>query len=341
VASDVRWSGITFDRSGERALPSLVRMSRLNARSDARCCERITRLHARTFALASHLLPAHKRRAAFALYAFCRVADDMVDLAIESGNAPAAGQLEDYARSLREALSGRPESPVFRELARAVCEYDVPASVLDELLAGIARDLRPVRYRDWSELAAYCAGVASSVGEMCTYVFGVQGDAAMRTSAVHYARTLGIAMQLTNILRDVGEDARRGRCYLPVEDLAAFGITVHEVLHDTGLAGEERWRAFMAFSIRRARALYAAAEPGIALLAPDAQRCATACASGYAAILDAIEANGHDSISQRARLPHWRRATILWGAWRHRPAAALPGGLTRASDTTGELARWA
>jgi phytoene synthase len=141
-------------------------------------------------------------------------------------------------------------------------------------------------------------------------------------------------MQLTNILRDVGEDARLGRCYLPEEDLAAFGLTADLVLagaagSGASLARDERWRPFMAFAVGRARSLYEAAAPGIALLAPDAQRCATACASGYAGILGAIERVGYDTISQRARLGTAARGAVLWRAWRWRadgvPAELAPG----------------
>jgi phytoene synthase len=124
-------------------------------------------------------------------------------------------------------------------------------------------------------------------------------------------------MQLTNILRDVGEDAGRGRCYIPEEDLATFGLARDEVLEGrSGLARDARWHALMRFEIKRARALYDAAIPGIALLAPDAQRCATACARGYAGILGAIEANGFDTVSERARLGHWARVGVLWDVWR-------------------------
>jgi phytoene synthase len=132
--------------------------------------------------------------------------------------------------------------------------------------------------------------------------------------ALRYARTLGVAMQLTNILRDVGEDARRGRCYLPDEDLAMFGIERDDVLHHPALRRDERWRPLMAFQVGRARALYEAASPGIALLAPDSQRCATACAT--------IEQNGYDTLSTRASLGNWARATILWDIWRARRAPA-------------------
>ena len=282
---------------------------------DAAHCRRIVRSHARTFWLASHFLAPEKRRAAFALYAFCRVADDMVDLAPGQRTPEVAALLAEYRWKLGEALAGKPEGPVFRELALAVRGYGVPAPVMHELLDGVARDCGPTRYATWRELTRYCEGVASSVGEMCTYVFGVNGDDARRGRAVRYARTLGVAMQLTNVLRDVGEDARTGRCYLPDEDLAQFALTRADVLRG-GLGSDERWRAMMAFQIGRARSLYEAAMPGIALLAPDARRCATACAVGYAGILGANEVNGYDTFSTRARLGTLARANVLWSAWR-------------------------
>lgn len=286
-------------------------------RSDAQRCESITRAHARTFALASSFLPPRKRRSAFAIYAFCRLADDIVDRA-QAGESDTTipAQLAAYRAGVAEALTGRPDGPVFRELWRTVSEFGVPAEVLEELLNGVARDLEPTRYATWAELTGYCAGVASSVGSMCTYVFGVVGDEAVRDRAVRYARTLGVAMQLTNILRDVGEDAARGRCYLPDEDLAAFGLTAERVLHDPALKDDPRWSAFMRHQVARARALYRAAAPGISLLAPDSQRCARACADGYAAILGAIERNRYDSFSVRARVGNWTRAGLLWNVWR-------------------------
>jgi phytoene synthase len=298
---------------------------------DAAQCARIVRGHARTFHYASWLLPAEKRRAANALYAFCRVADDMVDDARVAGAAQIARQLADYERALEAALAGRPEGPIFRELRRVLDTYAVPPDVLRELLAGVARDLQPVRYATWRELVTYCEGVASTVGEMCTYVFGVPGGDVVRDRALRYARTLGVAMQLTNILRDVGEDARRGRCYLPEDDLAAFGLRADEVLTSAAqgrdLARDERWRPFMAFAVGRARSLYEAASPGIALLSPDSQRCASACAAGYAGILGAIERLGYDTISRRAQLGTAARGAVLWRAWRWRADAPADGAL--------------
>ena len=305
------------------------------SRTDAAYCRLIVRRHARTFWLASHFLPDAKRRAAFALYAFCRVADDMVDEAAAGRGADVAGRLSDYRAQLDAALAGRPDGPVFRELSLAATRYDVPAPVLHELLDGVARDCAPAQYATWSELSSYCAGVASSVGEMCTFVFGVDGDAAVRDRALRHARTLGVAMQLTNILRDVGEDGGRGRCYLPADDLASFDLSVEEVLAG-GLARDARWRALMAFQVARARALYAEAEPGIALLASDARRCALACAVGYAGILNAIERNDYDTFSTRARLGTVARASVLWSTWRGAPLGSAP---TARQD--GALMRWA
>lgn len=288
------------------------------SRADASHCEAITRSHARTFALASSFLPARKRRGAFAVYAFCRLADDIVDRSLTGDPDPTrlAQELDLYRAGVAEALAGRPDGPVFRELWRCVSEFGVPAEVLDELLNGVACDLAPARYSTWAELTSYCEGVASSVGSMCTYIFGVVGGSDVRERAVRYARTLGVAMQLTNILRDVGEDARRGRCYLPDGDLAVFGLSSERVLSDPSLRHDPQWAAFMRNEIARARALYRAASPGIALLEPDAQRCARACADGYAAILGAIERNGYDSFSVRARVGNWARAGLLWTVWR-------------------------
>lgn len=293
---------------------------------DMRHCERVTRTHARTFTLASYFLPAHKRRAAFALYAFCRVADDLVDRVASARDDIVELQLADYRRMLDDALGGRPEGPVFRELAWAVETFAVPPHVLNELLAGVARDLHPASYESWTELGQYCEGVASTVGEMCTFVFGVRDGVLANECALRYARTLGVAMQLTNILRDVGEDARSGRCYLPREELACFGLSTSDVINDPSIGRGPRWRGFMRFQVARARMLYVSARPGISLLAPDAQRCAAACATGYAAILDAIEAIGYDTVSSRARVSHWSRAGIMLGVCRPRGHTRIPPG---------------
>ncbi|MEO8621248.1 MAG: phytoene/squalene synthase family protein [bacterium] len=291
--------------------------------NDEAHCRRIVRTHARTFWLASRFLPADKRRAAFALYAFCRVADDLVDGIPAQPSPDVAALLRNYRQRLDDALEGRPTGPVFREVVQAARRYQVPTSVLYELLDGVARDCAPARYETWADLSQYCEGVASSVGEMCAYVFGVSGDEATRSRALRHARTLGVAMQLTNVLRDVGEDARSGRCYLPDSDLTQFGLDRADVL-SSRLGADARWKSLVQFEIERARALYAQALPGIALLAPDARRCATACAMGYAAILGAIEENDFDTFRVRARVGAGARASVLWNAWRAPVASVRP-----------------
>lgn len=311
-------------------------MPTTTAVSDARYCERITRKHARTFSLASRFLPAEKRRAAFAVYAFCRTADDIVDNPPAAGRSPAR-EIDAYRALLDRAVAGAPEGPLFREVAHAIERFAIPPRVLHELVSGVARDLgTPPVPAEWRDLASYCEGVASTVGEMCAWVFGIPGDGATVARAVRYARTLGIAMQVTNILRDVGEDAARGRCYLPDDELLAFGLAREDVLRGGArLARDERWRPLMAFQIGRARALYEAAAPGLSMIAPDARRCAVACARGYAAILDAIEQQGYDTLTRRARVPAGRRAALLFQVWR----AAAPGAQPL-PGADGPFLRW-
>jgi phytoene synthase len=291
---------------------------------DARLCERIARSHTRTFYLASLFLPAEKRRGAFALYAFCRLADDMVD---DATLPDAQERLASYAKALNTVFRGTPTHPVFRELAWTARTFELPRAPLDELLDGVARDLLNGRYRTWRDLEEYCAGVASSVGEMCTHVFGVQGTPETLRRAVEHGRTLGTAMQLTNILRDVGDDARRGRVYLPEEELTAHGVAVGEILDGTALRRRDAWSALMRLQIARARSLYDTASPGIALLQRDAQRCASACAMGYAGILDVIERNGFDTFTRRASLGWPARAQVLMRCW-------LGGGHADGADVT-------
>lgn len=288
----------------------------VRALADQAACARVARTHARTFALASRFLPDDKRRAAFALYAFCRAADDLVDERPSLGPGEARVRLDALAAGLARALAGAPDGALFRELCWAVVRYAIPPALLHELLDGVARDLEPVGYASWPALEGYCQGVASSVGEMCARVFGVAGGQDVAVRAIGHARTLGVAMQLTNILRDMGEDARRGRCYLPADELAAHGLTPGDVLAGPAVVGHPGWKPLLRFQIARARALYDGAAPGIALLAPDARRCAAACADGYAAILTAIERLDYDTMSTRARVDGLGRLAILWRAWR-------------------------
>lgn len=282
---------------------------------DALHCSDIVRRCARTFGAAGRYLPADKRRAMHAVYAFCRVADDLVDLPREAGARAVAAELDALEVGLTSALAGAPRGPVLRELAWAAQRFGIPAAPLHELVAAVRADITPHPFARWADLRHYCAGVASTVGEVCAHVFGLPAEEPARAIALGHARTLGLAMQLTNILRDVGEDARLGRCYIPEEDLAAFGLDREEILNGTVAPADSRWRALATFQVGRARALYESAEPGIPLLAADAQRCARMCAVGYARILDALAAIGYDSITRRARVGAAVRLTTLARVW--------------------------
>jgi 15-cis-phytoene synthase len=289
-------------------------------------CGTIVRRHARTFALASAFLPLTKRRGTYALYAFCRLADDAVDRAGPGGREVVRATLMNLRSQLDAALAGEPSNPVMSETAWAIRHFGVPLAPVDELVNGVARDLDPTDYRDWGSLEAYCEGVASSVGELCTHVFGVVGGETARGRAITYARTLGVAMQLTNILRDIGEDASNGRCYLPDDTLHAAGISRDAVLRRSVDVRSPAWREMMQGLVWRARELYRESLPGIAMLAPDSRRCAQACAVGYAAILEAIEEADYDSLSMRASIGFRRKTLLMLSLYRVSDPASLVSG---------------
>jgi 15-cis-phytoene synthase len=289
-------------------------------------CGNIVRRHARTFALASAFLPLQKRRATYALYAFCRLADDAVDRAGPTGKDAVRASLRALRGQLDAALTGGFAGPVMHETAWAIRRYGIPMAPIDELVDGVARDLDPTDYRDWPSLQAYCEGVASSVGELCTHVFGVVGGESMRADAIVCARTLGVAMQITNILRDVGEDAGNGRCYLPDDALRAVGLTREQVLARDVDVRSPAWKAMMRHFVAQARQLYREALPGIDLLAPDSRRCAQACAVGYAAILEAIEEAEYDTIASRAHIGFRRKTRLMLSLYRVDDPAVLVAG---------------
>jgi phytoene synthase len=266
------------------------------ARDLAACyrhCGEIARAHSKTFHLSSLCLTPRKRRAVWAVYAFCRIADDLVD-----GHAPAEQRLvalDAWEAGLRDAYAGRPSGPVFTALADAAERFAIPIGPALDLLRGARHDLRVRRYATYDEVERYCDLVASTVGLLVLPVLGTVAPDAER-----HAIALGRAMQMTNILRDVGEDARMGRIYLPAEDLARFGCS-----EDAIAAGivDAPFRALIRFEIDRVRALYREAEPGVDLLAPDARYCVRLALALYRDILDRIEANGYDVFTRRAFVP--------------------------------------
>ncbi len=269
-------------------------------------CEALTAVHSRSFYTASSLLPENKRRAVRALYAFCRITDDIVD--------DPTGDVDSELNAWRlNTLS--PHPPVDDLVALAWADtrtrYQIPQKYAQQLLNGVARDMFQNRYDTFDELAAYSYGVASTVGLMSMHIIGFE-----RPESIPYAIKLGVALQVTNILRDVGEDWRNGRLYLPQEDLHAFGLSETDI--DAGVVSD-RWRDFMRFQIARNRQLYAEAWPGIGMLHKDGRFSIGAAAGLYSGILDDIEAHDYDIFSRRAHVSKWgkvRRLPTIW--WRTR-----------------------
>lgn len=300
-----------------------------------RAARDITRHHAKSFYFSSFPLPPDRRRAAYAVYAFCRHADDAVDRAADGArlDGAVAGLRDLVSRLFGDGdIGGLSWADAFRHTVR---EYGIPRSLCDDLIHGVALDTRaPVRIRDWAELREYCYYVASVVGLMMARVFGIR-DASAEPRAID----LGIAMQLTNILRDVAEDAARDRVYLPAEELAAFGIGQESVRQRCAsgavcpgppaqarmpaprdlspLFQSDPWREYAGFFAARARDHYLAAEAGIPFLAPGAPQFAVWCMREiYAAILDEIEAADFD-VSVRRHVTTAKKLALAAGAFRH------------------------
>jgi phytoene synthase len=265
-------------------------------------CAEITREHSRTFYLTSGLLDNAAQKAARALYAFCRISDNLADE--EMGDRLA--KLEAWKR---RSLSEHPHPDDLIALAWADtrARYGIPLEYAEQLLEGVAQDLTKTRYANFDELAHYCYGVASTVGLMTMHIIGFSGS-----EALPYAIKLGVALQLTNILRDVGEDWQNGRVYLPQDELAAFGFSEADIA-----AGKvtENWRGFMRYQIERNRQLYAEAMPGIAMLDRQGQFAIAASTELYQGILEAIEANDYDVFTLRAHLSGSEKLKRLPGIW--------------------------
>ncbi|MGB8644305.1 MAG: phytoene/squalene synthase family protein [Anaerolineae bacterium] len=263
--------------------------------------QEITRLNSKSFFLASGLLPRDKRRAARVLYAFCRQTDDIVD--------ELNGDLHSLNAWRQRVIAPRP--PADDLLLQAWSDvrerHRIPIAYVRQLLDGIGMDLTRKRYETFDELTRYCYGVASTVGLMAMHIIGFEDQAALP-----YAIKLGVALQLTNILRDVGEDFRQGRIYLPQEDLRRFGYTEADLAN--GVI-DERFRALMDFEIARTRALYHEAWPGIRFLSPDGRLAIAAAADLYRGILGRIVQNGYDVFTQRASLSAPEKLSRLPGLW--------------------------
>ena len=259
------------------------------------------------------VLPAAERRAITAVFDFCRAVDDAVDL--EPDRARAVAALADWRREVVRVFSPQtPATPQGRALQPFVEPFHLPRAQFDALIDGVAMDAEPRRYPTFADLEPYCHRVASSVGLICAEIFGYQEPAVLE-----YARDLGVALQLTNILRDVGVDYPRGRFYLPAEDLARFGCTEADIQDEVAHAGRgvrsDRVRALLDHQASRARIFFSRAVR--ALPKADARRFVAAeiMREIYFALLGRIEAAGFDVFTAVLRIPRPVQARLALRTW--------------------------
>lgn len=263
-----------------------------------RRCARLTREYGTTYFWGAVLLPKPQRKHVHAVYALCRLADDIIDLPGDVSPELVEGQLTAFEESFRTALVERDsDDPTMAAIVHTVTTCGIEPECFERFFGAMRMDLTITSYRTWRDLCGYMEGSAAVVGEMMLPVLQPTSP-----KAAAPARSLGLAFQLTNFLRDVSEDLDRGRVYMPQEDLQRFGVDI------TRREATPEWRAFLAYEIERNRALYAFADTGIAHLPPRSARCVATARVLYAKILDRIEAADYDVFSARARVPTWRKA---------------------------------
>lgn len=269
-----------------------------------RHCAELARRRGKNFYYSFLCLPPEQRAAMCAVYAFFRLCDDISD----DGHADGAVRMQRWRQALDQALagecSGHPVLPAFAETVR---RFRIPARYFHELIDGAERDLHPVRMETFDQTYRYCYQVASTVGLVCIHIWGFESE-----EALELAEWNGIAFQLTNILRDLGEDASRGRLYLPAEDLKRFGYSQQEMA-----AGVENaaLRDLVRFEVERTRDFYRRSEPLVELVGPQSRPCLVAMRRIYGGILDSIVQQDGAVLSRRARIPTWRKLMIATEAW--------------------------
>lgn len=281
-------------------------------------CDRLARRAAGNFYHAFRLLPADQRLGMCALYAFLRIADDLADSAetVEAKGRALAG----WRASLHASLEGDYRHPIYPALAHAVDRFGIPVRHLDAVLDGVTMDLDVSRYATFADLYRYCYHVASAVGLACIHIWGFAGDAEKPAEAA------GIALQLTNILRDVAEDAGRDRVYLPGEDLERFGCT-EVTLRERRL--DAPFRLLMRHEAERAYAYYDEALALVPMLAPPGRAVFLVMLRTYRGILDEIVRRDYDVFTARVRLPRWRKLWLVACALPVRFGLVAGGGAVR------------
>ena len=282
-------------------------------------CQAIAKEHARNFYYAFRTLPTQKRRAIYAAYAFCRLCDDISDE--EQPRDEKDRQFAETRQSLLNSRAGTATGPIFSALGDASDVFHIPFEYYEEVIEGVEMDLTKTRFADFEELREYCYKVASVVGLICLEVFGYDDDLAKQ-----YAVELGLAMQITNILRDVKEDAERDRIYLPQDDMARFGYTEQDLMN--GVVNDS-FRALMAFEVDRARSLFDSSEKLFPLIHSDARSCPTLLHATYRGLLDRIEASGYDVFERRISLSKIKKLSLAAKLWAATYLPSLPPPLNR------------
>ena len=270
-----------------------------------RHCAQVARREAKNFYYAFVSLPPKKRRAIYATYAFSRLCDDIADQ-----DAPVERkirELNNLRKDLEACYSGQPRGPVFEALMDSSTAFEIPQEYFEGIVQGVEMDLTKVRYQNFEELRSYCYKVASVVGLVCIEVFGYR-----RPEAREYAVDLGIAMQLTNILRDVKEDAGRGRIYIPLEELKRFGYTEEQLLQSTV---NSSFLNLMTFQAQRAREYFDRGLQLIPLLPVRSRACPTILAGVYKRLLDEIEREGFRVFNERISLSTKERMLVVAKLW--------------------------
>ena len=285
-------------------------------------CREVTANYAKTFYLGTLLMPEEKRRAIWAIYVWCRRTDELVDG--PQAKYTTTDTLDDWETELEALFNGEPADDVDVALIDTIERFNLDIQPFRDMIEGQRMDLYRSRYETFEELKLYCYRVAGTVGLMSASVMGlIPFDDDLQApwvnpyhegeeDAIEQAIALGIANQLTNILRDVGEDRRRQRIYLPLEDLALFDYTEADLFN--GVI-DDRWRSLMKFQIARARKFFAQAESGVRALEKDARWPVWSALVLYRQILDVIETNNYDVFSKRAYVPGMKKFMTLPYAW--------------------------
>eukprot|EP00262_Sarcandra_glabra_P004849 TRINITY_DN1608_c0_g1_i1.p1 TRINITY_DN1608_c0_g1~~TRINITY_DN1608_c0_g1_i1.p1 ORF type:complete len:421 (-),score=50.60 TRINITY_DN1608_c0_g1_i1:171-1433(-) len=288
--------------------PDVIVPGTLNLLNEAydRCGE-ICAEYAKTFYLGTLLMTPERQRAIWAIYVWCRRTDELVDGPNASHITPTA--LDGWDSRLEDLFRGQPYDMLDAALSDTVSKFPIDIQPFRDMIEGMRMDLKKSRYKNFDELYLYCYYVAGTVGLMSVPVMGIPPDSPATIESVYSAAlALGIANQLTNILRDVGEDARRGRIYLPQDELAQAGLSDEDIF-----AGKvtERWRSFMKSQIKRARMFFRKAEKGVTELNPASRWPVWASLLLYQQILDEIEANDYDNFTKRAYVSKAKKIVAL------------------------------